>query len=245
MAVYDLLAPHYDAVTGDAATEAAFIHGIIQGRHSRAATLLDLACGTGAITALLAGAYHVSGLDVSPGMLAVAREKLPARTPLYLADMTSFRLNVTFDAIVCAYQGINHLLSLPAWNSTFVCAYEHLNAGGLLVFDIVTVEGLTRMASGPRMVQQFADNYLQITVRTANGTVFDWHIEVFELQPDGRYRLLTQTVKLRSFPLADIRESLRSSFTDIEIFDEAGHVTDADGADTAVPPEYVAVTVNV
>jgi len=83
------------------------------------------------------------------------------------------------------------------------------------------------------MVQQFADNYLQITVRTANGTVFDWHIEVFELQPDGRYRLLTQTVKLRSFPLADIRESLRSSFTDIEIFDEAGHVTDADGADRA------------
>jgi hypothetical protein len=44
MAVYDLLAPHYDAVTGDAAAEAAFIRGIIQRRHSRAATLLDLAC---------------------------------------------------------------------------------------------------------------------------------------------------------------------------------------------------------
>lgn len=233
MAVYDLLAPHYDAVTGDAATEAAFIHGIIQGRHSRAATLLDLACGTGGITALLDGAYQVSGLDVSPGMLAVAREKLPARIPLYLADMTSFRLNVTFDVVVCAYQGINHLLSLPAWKSTFERAYEHLNAGGLFVFDIATVGGLVRMANSPRIVQQFADNYLRITVRTADGMVFDWHIEVFELQPDGRYTLLTQTVRLRSFPLADIQQSLRSVFTDIEILDDAGHAADEHSADRA------------
>jgi len=233
MAVYDLLAPHYDSVTGDAATEAAFIRGIVHRRHSRAATLLDLACGTGGITALLAGAYQVSGLDVSPGMLAVARKKLPPRTPLYLADMTSFRLNVTFDAIVCAYQGINHLLSLPAWNSTFDRAYEHLSAGGLFVFDIATVGHLMRMASGPKIVQQFADNYLQITVRTADGIVFDWHIEVFELQPDGRYRLLTQTVRLRSFPLADIREALSSRFTDIEIFDDAGDVVDEKSADRA------------
>jgi len=233
MAVYDLLAPHYDAVTGDAATEAAFIGGIIRRRHSRAATLLDLACGTGGITALLSGAYQVSGLDVSPGMLAVAREKLPTGIPLYLADMTSFRLNVTFDAIVCAYQGINHLLSLPAWSSTFDCVYEHLSAGGLFIFDVATPGGLVRGACGPKIVQQFADNYLLITVRTADGIVFDWHIEVFELQPDGRYRLLTQTVKLRSFPLADIREALSSRFTDIEIFDDVGDVVDEKSADRA------------
>jgi hypothetical protein len=166
-------------------------------------------------------------------MLAVAREKLPAQTPLYLADMTSFRLNVAFDAIVCAYQGINHLLSLPEWNSTFNSAYEHLNVSGLFVFDVATVGHLVRLASSQRIVQQFADNYLQITVRTADGMVFDWHIEVFELQPGGRYRLLTQTIKLRSFPLADIRESLRSRFSDIEIFDDAGHATDEQSADRA------------
>ena len=114
MAVYDLLAPHYDAVTGDSAAEAAFVHDIIRRRHRRAATVLDLACGTGSMTALLAGAYQVSGLDISPGMLAVARQKLPVLTPLYLADMSSFRLDVTFDVIVCAYQGINHLLTRPA-----------------------------------------------------------------------------------------------------------------------------------
>jgi SAM-dependent methyltransferase len=226
MAVYDLLAPYYDAATGDSATEAAFIHDIIERRHSQAATLLDLACGTGSITALLAGVYEVSGLDISPGMLAIAREKVRSGTDLYLADMTNFRLAARFDVIVCAYQGINHLLSLAAWKSTFDRACEHLSRGGLFVFDIATLSHLQGMASIPQVVEEFAGNYLLIRVRTTDGIVFDWDIEVYELQQDGRYRLLTQTVSLRSFSLPDIWEALRERFTSIEI------VSDGNSADT-------------
>jgi hypothetical protein len=36
MAVYDQLAPYYDAATGDSAAEAAFIHEIIERRHHQA-----------------------------------------------------------------------------------------------------------------------------------------------------------------------------------------------------------------
>ena len=231
MAVYDLLAPHYDAVTGDSATEAAFLRDIIGRRHSQAATLLDLGCGTGSMTALLAGPYEVSGLDISPGMLAIARDKLPGRTPLYLADMTSFRLDARFDVIVCAYQGLNHLLSLAAWQRSFDCAYEHLNPGGLFVFDVATVSHLEAMAAARRIVEQFAGHYLLIRVRTADRLVFDWHIEVYELQQNGRYRLLTQTVRLRSFPLADIRAALRARFASVEILDGDGNSTDAENED--------------
>lgn len=226
MAVYDLLAPYYDAATGDSATEAAFIHDIIERRHSQAATLLDLACGTGSITALLAGVYEVSGLDISPGMLAIAREKVRSGTELYLADMTNFWLAARFDVIVCAYQGINHLLSLAAWKSAFDRACEHLSRGGLFVFDIATLSHLQGMASIPQVVEEFAGNYLLIRVRTTDGIVFDWDIEVYELQQDGRYRLLTQTVSLRSFSLPDIWEALRERFTSIEI------VSDGNSADT-------------
>jgi cyclopropane fatty-acyl-phospholipid synthase-like methyltransferase len=217
-AAYDLLAEHYDAVTGDCATEAALIRRLIERRHRRAGTVLDVACGTGGITALLASAYRyqVSGLDISPGMLAVARRKLPAGTPLYLADMTRFALGATFDAVVCAYQGVNHLLSFAAWESFFDRAREHLGDGGVLVFDITTVGQLAAMAGIPEMTQQFGDNYLLTRVTTTNGTVFDWRIEVFELQPDGRYRLLAQTVKTRSFPLVRIREALSRRFADVE-----------------------------
>jgi SAM-dependent methyltransferase len=190
-----------------------------------------VACGTGSITALLAGAYQVSGLDISPGMLAVARQKLPGGTPLYLADMTSFQLGTKFDVIVCAYQGVNHLLSLAAWKSFFGCAYDHLNEGGVLVFDIATVGHLARMASGPGIAEQFADNYLLIRVSTADGAVFQWQIEVYELQPDGRYRLLTETVEMRSFPVDRIRAALRPMFTDIETIDPEGGPAGQDSQD--------------
>jgi SAM-dependent methyltransferase len=231
MATYDLLAPHYDAVTGDSAEEAAFIHSIIAQRHSQAVNLLDVACGTGGITALLADMYQVSGLDISPGMLAVAREKLPARTPLYLADMTCFKLNVKFDAVVCAYQGVNHLLSLSAWRDFFACAHDHLDAGGIFIFDVTTTGDLARMASIPRIVQQFGDNYLLIRVATTDGTVFKWRIEVFELQQDGKYTLLTQTIEMRSFPVQSIRKTLRPGFANIQLLDSSGNPAGEDNED--------------
>lgn len=57
-------------------------------------------------------------------------------------------------------------------------------------------------------------------MRTADGVIFDWHIEVYELQPDGRYHLLTQKVSLRSFPLADIRAALSATFSRVEMISD-------------------------
>ena len=70
------------------------------------------------------GAMTVFGVGMAGylAMLAVAREKLSAAVPLHLADMSSFELGTRFDAIACAYQGVNHLLSFPAWNGFFACA---------------------------------------------------------------------------------------------------------------------------
>ena len=231
MAFYDLVASHYDAVAGDSSTEAAFLHDIIERCHGRAATLLDVGCGTGAITAFLADTYQVSGLDISPGMLAVARQKLPTGTPLYLADMSCFQLDAKYDVIICAYQGINHLLGFSSWKSFFGCVYGHLNEGGIFIFDIATVGNLMMMASAGKIVQEFGDNYLLIRVRTSDNLVFDWDIEVYELQRDGRYKLITGLVKTRSFPLDTIRAALRPRFAGIEAFGSNGRAVNSDNQD--------------
>ena len=221
---YDSLATHYDAVTGDSATEATFIDGIIKHACARAVTLLEVACGTGDIIARLAGTYQVSGLDISPGMLAVAREKLPEGTPLYLADMSSFKLETTFDAIVCVYHGINHLLDFSDWENFFDRAYSHLNCGGVLIFDIITVRNLEMMASIRQTVQQFGDNYLLIKVRASGEVLFDWDIEVYELQPSGRYMLLREVIRTASFPPDKIRETLGERFSNVVIIESDGSV---------------------
>ncbi len=224
MAVYDLLARHYDAVTGDSAAEAGFIDSIVKRVHGQAVTLLEVACGTGGIIAALADTYRVSGLDISPGMLAVAGKKLPAGTPLHLADMSCFELNVKFDAIICVYHGINHLLDFSAWENFFDCAWRHLNDGGLLVFDTYTASGLKMVTTVPMIVEQFGENYLQIRVRTTDDVVFDWNIEILELQRDGTYKSRTEVIRTVSFPPEKIRESLGKKFVNIVTIESDGGV---------------------
>ena len=155
-------------------------------------------------------------------MLAVARKKLPGGTPLHLADMSCFKLNVKFDVIICVYHGINHLLDFSAWEDFFDCAYRHLNDGGVLVFDTYTPSSLEMMTSVPKIVERFGENYLHIRVRTSDEVVFDWNIEVLELQPDGRYTSLTEVIRTTSFPPEKIRESLGARFVDIATIESDG-----------------------
>jgi len=219
VAVYDLLARHYDAVTGDSSSETAFIDGVVKRAHPGAVTLLEVACGTGGILASLAGRYQVAGLDISPGMLAVARGKLPPGTPLHLADMSRFQLGARFDAVICVYHGINHLLGFPAWESFFGCADQHLNDGGVLVFDTYTIGGLELMAATPEIVQEFGDNYLNIKVRARGESVFDWNIEVHERQPDGRYELLTEKIRTVAFPPERVQKALSERFASVQTYE--------------------------
>lgn len=223
-----MLAPYYDAVTGDPATEIAFIESIISQAHPRPVSLLEVGCGTGGIIASLAARYQVAGLDVSPGMLAVAREKLPAGTPLYLADMSRFELNAKFDAVVCVYHGVNHLLSFAGWNGFFDCARSHLNDGGVLAFDIFTPSDLEVMARVAGTVEQFGENCLRIKVRESGGGVFDWKIEV-ELQRNGRHELLTEVIRTVSFPPEKIREALSRKFADVTVIETDGGINDNGG----------------
>jgi len=230
MADYDLLARHYDAVTGDSSTETTFIDSLIRQCNSQAVTLLEVACGTGGIIAPLAGRYRVSGLDISAGMLAVARAKLPEGTPLYLADMSGFRLDATFDAIICVYHGVNHLLGFAAWEGFFDCAHQHLNDGGVLIFDIYTTGYLQRMTKVPEISQQFGDNQLRIKMRAAGGRVFEWNIEVSLPRPGGGHELLTEVIQTTSFPLPEVTAALGTRFAGISVIESSsGTADDEDG----------------
>ena len=66
----------YDAVYAwkDYAGEAERVHELVQARKPGAATLLDVACGTGTHLAELRRRYRCEGLDLDADLLAVARE---------------------------------------------------------------------------------------------------------------------------------------------------------------------------
>jgi ubiquinone/menaquinone biosynthesis C-methylase UbiE len=130
--IYDLV---YSWWRGkDYATEAAQVTELIRARKPDAASLLDVACGTGVHLARFAGAFgHVEGLDLSEAMLAVARGRLPD-VALHPGDMRTFELPRRFDAITCMYTAIAHQdeTELPATLRRFA---RHLNPGGVVAID--------------------------------------------------------------------------------------------------------------
>ena len=177
MGLYEKFGRFYDAVMGDRAESAALIHQLIRNHKPGAKTLLELACGTGAVLRHLAKHYKVSGIDVSPEMLSVARKKLP-EARFYQASMAQFELGEKFDVIICVFDSINHLLSFADWKRVFRSAARHLTDDGLFLFDINTERKLQRHIQEPPWVKPFDGNLLVMEITDAGHGVSNWNIEV-------------------------------------------------------------------
>jgi SAM-dependent methyltransferase len=110
----------------------------------RPKTILDVACGTGIPSILLARrGYGVTGVDRSPEMLEVLEKKrgsLPIST--VRADIRDFRAGQGFDAAVSLYDSINYLLVEEDMVRCFRCVRQALREHGLFAFDMNTVYGL-------------------------------------------------------------------------------------------------------
>lgn len=62
-------------------------------------------------------------------------------------------------------------------------------------------------------------------IRENAEAAFDWIIEL-ELQRDGGHELLTEVIRMVSFPPEKIREALSERFVDIQILESDGAISD-------------------
>ncbi len=103
------------------------------------ATLLDIGCGTGShLIPFAAKGYELTGVDVSPQMLARAKEKLlESRIPANLieADARTLDIGKTYDVVVSLF----HVLSYQTTNEDVLQFFHtiktHLKPHGVAVFD--------------------------------------------------------------------------------------------------------------
>lgn len=105
--------------------------------------VLDLACGTGAMTFPLRDlGYDMTAIDISCEMLTVARESAAERGAddiLWLCqDMRAFELYGTVQAAVCTLDGINHLTGAADLPKCLSLLHNYIEPGGLFVFDVNT-----------------------------------------------------------------------------------------------------------
>jgi SAM-dependent methyltransferase len=135
--VFTRSADIYDAVYSfkDYPAEAEHVHELIQARTPGASTLLDVACGTGKHLEQLARWYDVEGLDVNDEFVAIARDRLGGRARIHLADMTSFDLGRSFDAVTCLFSSIGYVLTEERLDAALAAMARHLKPGGTLILE--------------------------------------------------------------------------------------------------------------
>jgi len=146
---------------GDAADEYAHygrhVAGLIEQHAARpAATLLDIGCGGGKNVFTLKERFSVTGVDLSPAMLAQARQLNPEST-FVRGDMRTFRLGTTFDAVLMD-DAISYMTCLADFAAAFRTASVHLNPGGVLI------------ATPDVMVETFQQNRTIVTPATRAGS---------------------------------------------------------------------------
>ena len=151
MGSYEALAASYDRLTRDVDYEATvdFYRQILKREGLCPRTAVDLACGTGSITALLARmGLDVTGVDMSEEMLTVAQQKTCRLTPMprfICQKLQALRLPRGVDLAVCGLDSLDYITDPADCEKAIARVYRALNPGGIFIFDVNTPEKLRAM----------------------------------------------------------------------------------------------------
>jgi SAM-dependent methyltransferase len=184
---------------------------------ARPKTVLDLACGEGTFAVAMAGrGMDVTGLDASPRMLALARQRARetgTRVRLLEGDMRSLGFEAEFDLVTCWYDSLNYLLSPGELAQTFQGIARALIPGGWLIFDMNTIFGLAvAWRSHPVFVMQDEPDLLDLHV---NSYDFERNLATKRVvgfaRRDGAWVRIEEIHQERGYGLDDIRTCLAGS----------------------------------
>lgn len=127
----------YDAIysSKDYAAEAARVRDLaLEYGKKDAATLLDIACGTGKHVEHFRQWFECEGLDLSPQLLKAARERNPGVT-FYEGDMQYFNLGRWFDVVVCLFSAIGYVKTFEGLERALAAFGHHVAPGGVLIVE--------------------------------------------------------------------------------------------------------------
>lgn len=117
--------------------------------------LLDIACGTGlSFVTMLERGWKVTGCDISPAMLEIAKEKFGDRAELFVADMRELPEIGEFDLIWAVNDPLNYLLSIEEFEATLEGMRRNLAPAGIALFDINTLVTYRNFWSNEVIVDQ-------------------------------------------------------------------------------------------
>ena len=150
--------------------------------------LLDLGCGTGSMTELLAKqGYDMIGVDLSDSMLDIAMEKRAqsGHNILYLQqDMREFELYGTVRAVVSICDSMNYILEYQDLVQVFRLVNNYLDPQGIFIFDFNT-EYKYREILGNQVIAEDRDECSFIWENYYNHTsmINEYELTLFPKEP--------------------------------------------------------------
>lgn len=179
--------------------------------------LLELGCGTGSVTELLAEAgYDMIGVDNSADMLQIAMDKKQSSTRdiLYLLqDMREFELYGTVKAVVSICDSMNYILEEEDLQEVFLLVNNYLDPGGVFIFDLNTIYKYENLMGE----QTFAENrpegsFIWDNYYDSEEMINEYDLTIFIAEgKDGLYRKYEETHYQRAYTLETVKKLLTKS----------------------------------
>lgn len=214
--IYKDLAYYYDELFKDDLATEKWVKLVLENIKGR--DILELASGSGDIAFKLSKNYNILASDISVSMLKVLHHKYPLLNYNVL-DMRDF--TGAYDGIICFCDSINYLSTLKECRKFFKCAYNSLNSGGKLIFDMHSSDRISEFKNGYIEEGYVKDIPYLWSIEADENTLY--HTFVF-YHPEG---LIKEQHIQQIFNVQDIIDILKEEGFEIELytdFDKKGIV---------------------
>lgn len=219
--IYDNLSKYYDALVKDDEATLKWVEFVK--KHSTGTKILELACGSGEITnALYKEGYDILATDFSIGMLEQLHLKYPNIKYKDL-NMIDFKVDNSFDTIICFCDSINYLNDLNECKSMFISVYNALNDKGYFIFDMHTKDRLNEFEEEFLEEGYIDDVAYQWTINTEDNHIH--HHFAFYTPKDVLQEYHVQTV----FELNDILNLLNEVGFNTKVYTDFNYEGIKDG----------------
>lgn len=182
--------------------------------------VLDLGCGTGTLTEMLANAgYDMIGVDSSADMLELAMEKRErsGHEILYLQqDMRELALYSTIGTVISVCDSLNYLLAEKDLETVFRLVENYLFPGGIFIFDFNTVYkyaeviGDTTIAENREECSFIWENYYH-----EEEQINEYEVTVFVREREDRYRKFAETHYQRGYSVEQMERLVKGAGLDV------------------------------
>lgn len=173
-------------------------------------TVLDLGCGTGTLTELLARrGYDMIGVDLSEEMLRIAvdkREKSGLDILYLCQDMRELELYGTVGAAVSVCDSVNYLLEEDDVVQTFRLVNNYLYPEGLFIFDFNTIYKYAEIIGDTTIAENREEcSFIWENTYYEEERINEYDLTIFVREERDRYRRFQETHLQRGYSLKEMR----------------------------------------